>query len=105
MKLAESLSPIFKKLDEVYKSTQEVGNTIKQSKSKIDLKALPNSSKLSDSMRKMLGALTNSANSLKVTQDELGRVNTLGTPIQVSEGDLMKINGNIYKLTPQVFKA
>ena len=56
-------------------------------------------------MRKMLGALKNSANSLKITQDELGRVNILGTPIQVSEGDLLKINENIYKLTPQVFKA
>ena len=53
----------------------------------------------------MLGALMNGANSLKITEDELGRVNILGTPIQVSEGDLMKINGNIYKLTPQVFKA
>ena len=56
-------------------------------------------------MRKMLGVLMNSANSLKITQDELGRVNILDTPIQVSEGDLMKINGNIYKLTPQLFKA
>ena len=46
----------------------------------------------------------NSANSLKINQGELGRVNVLGTPILVSEGDLMKINENIYKLTPQVFK-
>ena len=56
-------------------------------------------------MRKMLGALMNSANSSKITQYELGRVKILGTPIHVSEGDLMKINGNIYKLTAQVFKA
>ena len=56
-------------------------------------------------MRKMFGALMNSANSLKITQDELGRVNILDTPVQVSEGDLMKTNGHICKLTPQVFKA
>ena len=62
VKLAESLNLITKKLDEVEKS-------IKKSNSKIDLKALQNSSKLIDSMRKMLGALMKSANSLKITQD------------------------------------
>ena len=56
-------------------------------------------------MQKMLGSLRNSANSLKISQDELGKVNFLGSPIQVPEGDLMKINENIYKLTPQVFRA
>ena len=53
----------------------------------------------------MLGALMKSAISLKITQDELGKVNFLGTPIQVSEGDLMKIKKNICKLNPQVFRA
>ena len=51
VKLAESLSPITKKLDEVNKSTQEVGDIIRKSNSMIDLKSLPNSSKLSNSMR------------------------------------------------------
>ena len=104
-KLAESLSPITKKLDEVNQSTQKVGDIIKESSSKIDLKALPNSSKVSTSMLKMLGSLMNSQNSLKITQDEFKRLNILGTPIQVSEGDLMKINENIYELTPEVYKA
>ena len=44
VKLAESLSPITKKLDNLNKSTQEVGDIIKESNSKIDIKALPNSS-------------------------------------------------------------
>ena len=35
-KLAESLSPITKKLDEVNKTTQEVGDIMKQTSSKID---------------------------------------------------------------------
>ena len=38
--LAESFSPITKKLDEVNKSTQKVGDIIKESNSKIDLKSL-----------------------------------------------------------------
>jgi len=105
VKLAESLSPITKKLDEVNKSTQQVGNIIKESNSKIDLKALPNRSKFSSSMLKMLGSLQNSQNSLKITQDEFGRANILGTPIQISEGDTIKINENIYELTSEVYKA
>ena len=56
-------------------------------------------------MRKMLGALMNSANSLKITEDEFGRANILGDPIQISQGDTIKINENIYELTPEVYKA
>ena len=105
VKLAESLSPITKKLDEVNKSTQEVGDKIKKSHSKVDLKALPNSSKLINSMRQMLGPLMNSHNSLKITQDELGHANILGTPIQVSGADAIEINENIYELIREVYKA
>ena len=105
IKLAESSLPITKRLDKINESTQEVGDILKKSNSKIDLKALSNSSKLSNSIKKMIGALMNSAISLKITKDELGRVNLLDTPIQVSEGDLIKLNKNIYKITPQVFKA
>ena len=47
-------------------------------------------------MQKMLGALMNSANSLKIIQDDLGRANILGAPIQISQGDTIKINENIY---------
>ena len=56
-------------------------------------------------MRKMLGVLMNSANSLKITQDEFGRANILSAPIQISKGDTIKINENIYELTPEVYKA
>ena len=105
VKLAEILSPITEKQDELNKSTQEVGDITKESNSKVDLKSLPNSSKFSISMRQMLGSIMNSRNCLKITQDELGRANILGIPIQISEGDLRKINKNIYELTPEVYKA
>ena len=56
-------------------------------------------------MRQMIGSLMNSRNSLKITQDESGRANILGVPIQISEGDTMKINETVYELTPEIYKA
>ena len=73
IKLAESLSTITKKLDE---STKEIGEVIKESifedDIKSNIKTLPNSSKVSNSMREVIGSLMNSRNSLKITQDESG---------------------------------
>ena len=105
VKLAESLSPITKKLDELNKSTREVGDKIEESNSKIDLEALPNSSNFSNSMREMIGSLMRSKNSLRITQDESHRANILGVPIQISGADIIKINENIYELTPEIYKA
>ena len=56
-------------------------------------------------MRQMLGSLMNSKNSLEITQDESGRANILGVPIQISGADTIKINANIYELTPEKYKA
>ena len=105
IKLAENLAPITKKLDTINESTQKVSDIIKEPNSKIDLKSLPNSSKFSNSLRQMIGSLMNSGNSLKITQDESGRANILGVPIQISEGDTIKINENVYELTPEIYKA
>ena len=105
IELAENLSPITKKLDTINDSSKEISEVIKETNSKVDIKALPNSSKFSNSMRQMIGSLMNSRNSLKITQDESGRANILGVPIQISEGDTMKINENVYELTPEIYKA
>ena len=105
VKLAESLSPITKKLDKINESTQNLGDVIKESNSEKIIKALPNSSQFSDSMRQMLGSLMNSKNSLKITQDESGRANILGVPIQISGADMIKINENIYELTSEIYNA
>ena len=105
VKLAESLSPITKKLDTINESTQKVSDIIKESNSKIDLKSLPNSSKFSNSLRQMIGSLMNSRNSLKITQGESGRANILGVPIHISEGDTIKINEIVYELTTEIYKA
>ena len=104
IKLAESLSPITKKLDTINQSTKEIGRVIKETNSKIDIKALPNSSKFSNAMRQKIGSM-NSRNSLKINQDESGRANILGVPIQISAGDTMKIDETVYELTPEIYKA
>ena len=106
IKLAETLSPFTKKLDTINESTQKVGDIIKESNLKHNkIKALPNSSNFSDSMREMIGSLMRSKNSLKITQDESRRANILVVPIQISGADTIKINENIYELTPEIYEA
>ena len=101
-KLAESLSPITETVDEVNNSSQKVGDIIKESNSKIDIKSLSSNTKFSRSMRQMIGSLMNCRNSLNITQDESGRATLLGVPIQISEGDTIKVNETIYELTPEI---
>ena len=104
VELAESLSPVSKKLDEVKKSSQKLGDVIRESNSNDKIKALPNSSKFSNSMKHMIGSLMSSRNSLQLTQNELGRANILGVPIKISS-DSIKIKENIYNLTPAIYRA
>ena len=56
IKLAESLSPITKTLDE---STEKTSEVIKETNSEDNIKTLPDSSKFSISMREMIGSLMN----------------------------------------------
>ena len=124
IKLAESLSPITKKLEEVNKSTKKVGDILKESNSEnennqeivpveigsedeniqTDLRALPNSSMFSDQMTKTLGRLMSSLNSLKIIASPSGPT-LLGVPIYTLGGDRIQIKDNIYDLTPQIYKA
>ena len=122
VKLAESLSPITKKVDEVRKSTKELGEIVKESNYEnnqeivpveiesedeniqTNLTALPNSSIFSDQMTKTLGRLMSSANSLKITSSPSG-ASILGVPVYTLGGDRIQIKGNIYDLTPEIYKA
>ena len=56
-------------------------------------------------MKQMIGSLMNNRNSLKISQDDLGRANILGIPIQILESDTIKIKENVYELTPEIYKA
>ena len=122
-KLAETLSPITEKLDEVNESTKKMGDVIKESNSKnennqeivpvahetedeniqTNLRALPNSSMFSDQMTKTLGRLMSSLNSLKITASPSGPTN-LGVPIFTLGGDRMQIKEKISDLTPEIYK-
>ena len=121
IKLAESLSPITKKLDETTKKLGEVikGSNSENSKNQeivpveiesedeniqTNLRALPNSSIFSDQMTKTLGRLMSSANSLKITSSPSGAT-ILGVPIYTLGGDTIQIKDNVYDLTPEIYKA
>ena len=123
-KLAESLSPITKKLEEVNKSTKKIGDVIKGSNSEnekiqeivpveiesedediqTNLRALPNTSIFSDQMTKTLVRLMSSANSVKIISTPSG-ASFLGVPINTLGGDRIQIKHNIYDLTPEIYKA
>ena len=124
IKLAESLSPITKKLEEVNKSTKKLGDILKKSNSETEnnqeivpvdiesedesiqtnLRALPNSSILSESRTKTLGRLMSSANSLKITSTPSG-ASIFEVLIITLGGDRIQIKDNIYELTPEIYKA
>ena len=123
-KLAESLAPITKKLEEVNKSTKKIDEVIKESNSEnennqeivpvdiesedeniqTNLRALPNSSMFSDQMTKTLGRIMSSANSLKIKSTPSGAT-ILGVTINTLGGDRIQITDNIYDLTPEIYKA
>ena len=125
IKLAESLSPITKKLDKVNESTKNLGEVNKESNSEIENnqeivpvengsedenirtnpRALTNSNKFSTLMTETLGTSMNSKISLKLTQDDLDRALILGTPIYTLGGDRIRINDIVYDLTPEKYKV
>ena len=124
IKLAESLSPITKKLDKINKSTKKIRKVIAPSNSEnennqeivpleiesedeniqTNLRACPNSSMFSDQMKKTLGRLMSSANSLKIDTTPSGAT-ILGVPIYTLGGDTIQIKDNNYDLTPEIYKA
>ena len=126
IKLAESVSPITKKLGQVSKSTEKLRDIMKESNFEKEnreiipveiesdnsggdntnhkVKALPNSSIFSDLMTKTLGTLLSSANSLRIQPSPSG-ASVLGVPIYTKGGDKLRICDNDYELTPEIYKA
>ena len=112
-KLALSLSPIAKKLEEINQSTQKIGNVTQESNSviennqevvpveigsdnsegnniKLNIRALPNSSIFSDLMTKTLGRLMSSPNSLKIKPSSSGAT-ILRVPVYTPGDDELRI--------------
>ena len=120
IKLAESLSPITKKLEDVNKSTKKVGDILNESNSEnennqeivlvdiesedesiqTNLRVFPNNSMFSDQMTKTLGILMSSYNSLRI-KPSLSGATILGVPIVTLGGDRIQMNENVFDLTPK----
>ena len=113
IKLAESLSPVTKKLDEVNKSThqsltpinekldtinestQKVGNIIKESNSENQII----SSKL---LKNTFDSLENTSTSLKLNKDKNDNLSILKSVIKHLGGDKILVNSNIYEFSPEL---
>ena len=70
-----------------------------------NIRATPNNSKFSNSMRETFGSLMHSCNSLKITQNELCRANNLGVLFQILGADRIQINDKSYDLTTEIYKT
>ena len=119
IKLAESLSPVTKKLEEVNKSTQEslspinkksdtinestqkVGDIIKESNSDNKEIIVTPSTLLQDTFK----SLTETSNSLKLNKDKQDNLSILGVPIKSLGGDQIQVYDNIYEFNPEIHKA
>ena len=125
LKLAQSFSPITKKLEEVNGSTKKSGKVGKESSSENEnyqkvvpveiesedetfqtsISNLPNSKNFSTVMTETLGALMNSRISLKLIQIDSGRASILGVPFYTLGGNRIKMNDSVYDLTPEIYKV
>ena len=120
IKLAESLSPITKRLDEVNKSakkldsikesitpineklgtinesTQKVGDIIKESNAEVTPSIL---------LKNTFKSLKETPSSLKLNHDINGNFSILGTNITPLGGDKIQVHDNIYELNPELHSA
>ena len=102
MKLLRDLILKMKKIQEIV--PVEIESESEDENIQTNLRALPNSSMFSDQMTKTLGRLMSSANSLKIKSSPSGAT-ILGVPIITLGGDKLRIRGNDYELTPELYKA
>ena len=106
IKLAESLSPITKKLDQINESTQKslipisnnLGDIIKETSAKKEI--IP-----STLLKDTFDYLSETSNILKLNKDEDDNLSILGIPIKQLGGDKLLVNDNIYEFIPEKHKA
>ena len=112
VRLAESLSPITKKLDDVSKSTQEslspltkkldtINESVKESNSKNNKETIVTTSIL---LRDTFNSLSEAHKSLKLNQEKDGNMNNLGVSIKSLGGDKIQVQDKIYEFTPEIHK-
>ena len=112
IKLAESLSPITKKLDQVSESaqksllpitnkldnidesTQNLGDIIKETSVKKEIIS-------STLLKNTFDYLSETSNILKLNKDEDDNITILGKPIRKLGGDKILVNHKVYEFTPE----
>ena len=112
-KIAESLAPITRKLDEVNKSTQksiapitQKLDNINESTQKVgDIIESNSEIELSKLLKDTFDSLKNTSSSLKLKKDIDDNYSILKSVIKPLGGDKILVNGNIYEITPEIHKA
>ena len=113
IKLAESLSPITKKLDDVKKSTQESLSPINEKLDNINESTQKVGDIIRDSnvmpsvlLKDTFKSLSNTPTSLKLSKDKDGDMSILGIPIKSLGGDRILVNdNNIYEFSREIHRA
>ena len=119
IKLAESLSPITKKLDEVKKTTQELGDVIKESKPETSQLAIENIKPISrnsesqtpilvsasDELVKTFSKMNDSKNFFKVIRHAEGNFSWINKEVIPLGGNRVEIEGEEFDITPEIQKA
>ena len=119
VKLAESLSPITKQLDEVKKSTQKIGKVIKESQQETPLLAIENTHKAlpieneqiqpgviyDTSLENTLNNMKNFTGFFNIEETDYGDVFWNGSLVEKVGGNKVEINEKIHNITPGIQKV
>ena len=98
----ESLSPITKKLDIINDSTKQLGEKVEESNSENNKEmTITPSIFLQDTFK----SLSEANKSLKLNQDKNHNTNILGVSIKPLGGDKMQVYESIYEYTPAIHRA
>ena len=94
----KSLLPISNKLDNINESTSKLGDIIKETNAKNEI--IP-----STLLKDTFDYLSESSNVLKLNKDEDDNMSILGKPIKQLGGDKLLVNDKVYEFTPEIHKA
>ena len=117
VKLAESLSPVTKKLDEVKKSTQKTGEIVKESN--IPRLAIENTNNAlpieneqihpgviyDTSLENMLNIMKNNIGFFNIDEKDNGDNFSNGFPVEKKGGNKIKVNEKIYEINSGIQKV
>ena len=117
IKLAESLSPITNKLDEVKESTQKIGEIVKETNTPqpaientntalpIENEQIQPGILYDTSLENTLNIMKNNIGFFNIEESDKGDIFWNGFPVQKMGGNKLKINENIYDITTGIQKV